>query len=57
MSVGVSADLVRVRVDAVEVGVEVASVFELIRVPNGARAVAVATLSTEPASTSAWVIT
>ncbi|GAB2588441.1 hypothetical protein GCM10009593_29280 [Microlunatus antarcticus] len=56
-SVTAPAVLTRVSVDAVEVGVDVASALDVMRLPKGARVVAVATLSTDPASTSAWVIT
>ncbi|GAB2588419.1 hypothetical protein GCM10009593_29240 [Microlunatus antarcticus] len=56
-SVTPPAFLTRLSVDAIEVAVDVASAFDVMRLPIGARVVAVATLSTDPASTSAWVIT
>ncbi|GAB2588451.1 hypothetical protein GCM10009593_29300 [Microlunatus antarcticus] len=56
MSTGPPADLVRLSVEVVAVGVEVAETLDVIRVPAGLRPVAVAVLLTAPASTSACVI-
>ena len=56
-STGVPACLSSVRVATVLVGVLVVSVVGGTEVPSGPVAVAVAVLSTVPASTSAWVIT
>ena len=55
-STGVPARLSRLRVATVLVGVLVVSVTGATAVPSGSVAVAVAVLSTVPASTSAWVI-
>ena len=56
VSVGVPAVLVRLRVAAVEVAVDVLDVFEVTAVPPGFRLVALAEFWTLPASTSAWLI-
>ena len=57
VSTGVPACLSRVRVATVLVGVLVVSVAGRTGAPSGPLAVAVAVLSTVPASTSAWVMT
>ena len=55
-SAGVPAVLSRVIVASVDVGVDVLDGIEVTVPPPGFVPFAVAVLSTEPASTSAWVI-